>query len=72
MPIRDVPYNVRTATDKSETTYSSTFAYDPIPPTPRLRDKLRFCWKAIKWLWAHRAEPNNRHKWRRMMREVQE
>ena len=24
----------------------------------------------IKWLWKHRAEPNNRHKWRRMMREV--
>ena len=34
--------------------------------------KLRFYHAMIKWLWAHRKEPNNRHKWRRMMREVQE
>lgn len=32
--------------------------------------KMRFYRKAIKWLWKHRAEDNNRHKWRRMMREV--
>ena len=34
--------------------------------------KLRFYRKAVKWLWKHRAEDNDRHKWRRMMREVQE
>ena len=34
--------------------------------------KLRFYHATIKWLWAHRKEPNNRHKRRRMMREVQE
>lgn len=36
----------------------------------RLKAKLRFYRTAIKWLWQHRTEPNNRHKWRRMMREV--
>ena len=37
-----------------------------------MKHKLRFYRVAIKWLWKHRAEPNNRHKWRRMMREVQD
>lgn len=32
--------------------------------------KMRYYRSAIKWLWKHREEPNNRHKWRRMMREV--
>ena len=27
---------------------------------------------AIRWLWRHRKEPNNRAKRRRMMREVQD
>ena len=72
MPIRDVPYQVRTTTDTSETTYSSTYAYDPHPARAKLIDKLRFYFNAIKWLWLHREEPNNRHKMRRMMREVQE
>ena len=36
-----------------------------------MKRKLRFYRNAIKWLWAHKSEPNNRHKWRRMMREVQ-
>lgn len=34
--------------------------------------KLKYYRSAIKWLWEHRAEPNNRAKWRRMMREVAE
>ena len=34
--------------------------------------KLRYYSTAIKWLWKHRNEPNNRHKMRRMMQEVQE
>lgn len=37
-----------------------------------MKNKLRFYRAAIKWLWKHRSEPNNRHKWRRMMREVQD
>ena len=37
-----------------------------------MKRKLRFYRAAIKWLWQHRAEPNNRAKWRRMMREVAE
>lgn len=32
--------------------------------------KIKYYWKAIKWLWTHKEEPNNRAKWRRMMREV--
>ena len=32
--------------------------------------KLKFYCRAIRWLWQHRNEPNNRAKWRRMMREV--
>lgn len=34
--------------------------------------KLKYYRAAIKWLWVHRSEPNNRAKWRRMMREVAE
>lgn len=37
-----------------------------------MKRKLRFYRAEIKWLWEHRAEPNNRAKWRRMMREVTE
>ena len=73
MPINDVPWQVnRNDATSSETTYTSTYTYDPQPAQPKLKAKLRFYWTAIKWLWQHRAEPNNRHKWRRMMREVQE
>ena len=32
--------------------------------------KIKYYWKAMKWMWLHRDEPNNRSKWRRMMREV--
>ena len=37
-----------------------------------MKSKVKYYWQAIKWLWNHRAEPNNRAKWRRMMREVVE
>lgn len=37
-----------------------------------MKRKIRFYRNAIKWMWVHKSEPNNRHKWRRMMREVQE
>lgn len=32
--------------------------------------KLKYYWHAIKWLWQHREEPNNRAKWRRMAKEI--
>lgn len=31
-----------------------------------------FSVSALRWLWNHREEPNNRAKRRRMMREVQD
>lgn len=33
-------------------------------------NNLKYYYSAIKWLCRHRAEPDNRAKWRRMMREV--
>lgn len=72
MPIHDVSYKLHTEANTSTTEYTSTYAYDPQPAPPKLKAKLRFYWTAIKWLWQHRQEPNNRHKWRRMMKEVQE
>lgn len=36
----------------------------------KLRGGQRLTLAAIRWLWKHRAEPNNRAKRRRMMREV--
>ena len=35
-----------------------------------MKAKIKYYWHAIKWLWTHKEEPNNRAKWRRMMREV--
>ena len=53
--------------------YSSTFQQEKPPEKkPGIISRTRFYFRAIRWLWAHRAEPNNRHKWRRMMREVQD
>ncbi len=73
MPTNFVPRKVpKTDATASETAYTSTYTYDPQPKEATLKDKLRFYRAAIKWLWKHRMEPNNRHKWRRMMREVQE
>lgn len=34
--------------------------------------KLKYYRRAIRWLYRHRSEPNNRAKYRRMMREVEE
>lgn len=31
---------------------------------------IKFYWLRVKWLWAHRDEPNNRAKWKRMEREL--
>lgn len=35
-----------------------------------MKAKIKYYWHAIKWLWLYKDEPNNRAKWRRMMREV--
>lgn len=51
--------------------YSSTFPQEKPPEQkPGIISRARFYFRAVRWLWQHRAEPNNRHKWRRMMREV--
>lgn len=70
MPTNDNPYKIRTA--EIETEYTSTMATKDDRKEWGIVKKLRFYRKAVKCLWKHRAEPNNRHKWRRMMREVQE
>ena len=51
--------------------YTSTMTSTEPKKTPGIIRRLKFYLAAIKWLWKHRAEPNNRHKQRRMMREVQ-
>lgn len=51
--------------------YTSTMTASEPKKTPGIISRLKFYRASIKWLWKHRAEPNNRHKWRRMMREVQ-
>lgn len=63
---------IRTCPERQE--YTSTFATNnpEIGGGWSVWKKLHFYHATIKWLWAHRKEPNNRHKWRRMMREVQE
>lgn len=55
-----------TSTETADTETADT------PKKPKLKAKLRFYRNAILWKWKHRSEPNNRHKMRRMMREVQE
>ena len=72
MPIRDVPYKLHTEATTSTTEYSSTVTTQDNREEWGIVKKMRFYRKALKWLWKHRAEDNNRHKWRRMMRVVQE
>lgn len=36
----------------------------------RNTSRLSYCWRVMRWMWAHRAEPNNRAKWRRMAKEI--
>lgn len=55
-----------------EWAYTSTMTASEPKKTPGIISRLKYYLAAIKWLWQHRTEPNNRHKWRRMMREVQE
>ena len=72
MPKRDVPYKLHTVATTSTTEYTSTMTTQDNREEWGIVKKMRFYRKALKWLWKHRAEDNNRHKWRRMMREVQE
>ena len=32
--------------------------------------RLLYYWRVMRWMWAHRSEPNNRAKWRRMAKEI--
>lgn len=52
--------------------YSSTFQPEEPKKKTGIISRIRFYARSVRWLWNHRTEPNNRHKWRRMMREVQE
>lgn len=72
MATNDVPYKLKTAATTSQMEYSSTVTTQGNREEWGIVKKMRFYRKAVKWLWRHRAEDNNRHKWRRMMREVQE
>ena len=72
MPIHDVPYKLHPEANTSTTQYTSTVTTQDNREEWGIVKKMRFYRKAVKWLWKHRAEDNNRHKWRRMMREVQE
>lgn len=60
----------------SEWDYTSTTSIeiqDITVKTPKRKSsKLAYYWHVAKWMWAHKDEPNNRAKWRRMMREVVE
>lgn len=72
MPTNDVPYKLKTVANTSTTEYTSTMTTQDDREEWGIVKKMRFYLKAVKWLWRHRAEDNNRHKWRRMMREVQD
>ena len=72
MPTHDVPYKLHTEATTSTTEYTSTVTTQDNREECGIVKKMRFYRKAVKWLWRHRAEDNNRHKWRRMMREVRE
>lgn len=72
MPINDVPYKLKTVENTSTTEYTSTVTTQSNREEWGIVKKMRFYRKAVKWLWKHRAEDNNRHKWRRMMREVRD
>lgn len=56
--------------------YTSTTTIDlpdiTVKMPKRKSSKLEYYWHTMKWLWTHKDEPNNRAKWRRMMREVTE
>ena len=32
--------------------------------------RLSYYWRVMRWMWAHRVEPNNRAKWGRMAKEI--
>lgn len=70
MATNDVPYKLHT--EATTTEYTSTVTTQDNREEWGIVKKMRFYRKAVKWLWKHRAEDNNRHKWRRMMREVQD
>lgn len=72
MPTNHTKFNIQTETNATEFMYISTMTTQDERKEWGIVKKLRFYRKAVKWLWRHRAEDNNRHKWRRMMREVQE
>lgn len=72
MATNDIPYKLHTETNTSTMEYSCTVTTQDNREEWGIVKKMRFYRKAVKWLWKHRAEDNNRHKWRRMMREVQE
>jgi hypothetical protein len=72
MPTNDVPYKLKTVENTNTMEYTSTVTTQDNREEWGIVKKMRFYRKAVKWLWKHRAEDNNRHKWRRMMREVQE
>lgn len=36
----------------------------------RKPSRLGYYWRVMRWMWAHRAEPNNRAKWCRMAKEI--
>lgn len=72
MATNDVPYKLHTEANTSQMEYSSTVTTQDNREEWGIVKKMRFYRKAVKWLWQHKTEPNNRHKWRRMMREVQE
>lgn len=72
MPTNNVPYKIHTEATTSTMEYSSTVTTQDNRKEWGIVKKLRFYRKAVKWLWKHRAEDNNRHKRRRMMREVHE
>lgn len=72
MATNDIPYKLHTEATTSTTEYTSTVTTQDNREEWGIVKKMRFYRKAVKWLWKHRAEDNNRHKWRRMMKEVQE
>lgn len=72
MATNDVLYKLKTVENTSTMEYTSTVTTQDNREEWGIVKKMRFYRRAVKWLWKHRAEDNNRHKWRRMMREVQE
>ena len=72
MPTNDIQYKLKTVENTNTMEYTSTVTTQAHREEWGIVKKMRFYRKAVKWLWRHRAEDNNRHKWRRMMREVRE